>query len=164
MALLSLSKKLRTILKWSCHVSLKLTTSSMYALQPPRPAMTLFIRRWKVAGEFFIPNGVSLYWNRPSGVTKAAISLARSARGTCQNPFSKSNLVTNFACPILSMQSLTRGMRWFWLCYIVHLSLTPSKVRREKTVSIVRFGFVHNSIFLSVWYPQLPSNRVAMAS
>ena len=63
-----------------------------------------------MAGKFFIPNGVSLCWNRPAGVTKAAISLPRSVRGICQNPLSKSNLVTNVACPTLSMQLSTRAM------------------------------------------------------
>ena len=46
----------------------------------------------------------------PSGVTKAEISLARSVSGTCQNPLSKSNLVTYLARPILSMQSSIRGI------------------------------------------------------
>ena len=44
------------------------------------------------------------------GVTKADISLARSGRGTFQNPFSKSNLVTYLAFPILSIRSSTRGI------------------------------------------------------
>ena len=45
--------------------------------------MTLLIRRWKEAGEFFIPKGMTLYWYNPSGFTKAEISFARSVNGTC---------------------------------------------------------------------------------
>ena len=45
-----------------------------------------------------------------SGVQKAENSLARSVRGTCQYPFRRSNLLTNFAVPILSMQSSIRGI------------------------------------------------------
>ncbi len=66
--------------------------------------------RWNVAGEFFIPKGITLYWYRPFGVAKAEISFVRSVKGICQNPFNKSNLETYLALPTLSTQSSIRGM------------------------------------------------------
>ncbi len=55
-------------------------------------------------------NGITLYWYSPLGVTKAEISFARSIKGTCQNSFNKSSLVTYLAFPTLSIQSSIRGI------------------------------------------------------
>ena len=39
-----------------------------------------------------------------------------------------------------------------------------ARAQRARIVSRVRFGFGHKSFFLSVWYPQLTSNKVTMVS
>ena len=49
---------------------------------------------WIVAGEFFMPKGITLYWYKPCGVANAEISFARSLKGICQNAFNKSNFET----------------------------------------------------------------------
>ena len=53
---------------------------------------------------------MTLYWYNPFDVTNAETRFAHSVSGICQYPFSKSNLLTNLAGPILSMQSSIRGM------------------------------------------------------
>jgi hypothetical protein len=84
--------------------------SSMYGSQPSKPANIILMSRWKVAGEFFIPNGMTLYWNKPSGVSNAEISFALSVSGTCQNPFKRSNLITYLAFPMRYIQSSILGI------------------------------------------------------
>ena len=105
LAPLNLLKNSLVVLKCFSQMSMKIITSSMYALQFSRSVVTLLIWRWKVAGEFLIPKSMTLYLYSPSGVAKAEISLARSVKGTCQNPFRRSNSVTYLAFPALLIQS-----------------------------------------------------------
>ena len=109
-ASLRLLTKFLIVCKCRSHSSLKMIASSIYALQPARLNIKLLTKRWNVAREFFIPNGITLYWNNLSGVTNAEISYALFVRGICQNPLSRSNLVPYLACPILSIQTSVSGM------------------------------------------------------
>ena len=91
------------------QVSLKIITSSIYALQSSRSVMTFLIRSWKVASEFLIAKSMTLYWYNPCGVTKAEISLVCSVNRTCQNPFRRWNFVTYLAFPTLLIKSSILG-------------------------------------------------------
>ena len=57
----------------------------------------------KIAGAFFMPNGMTRHWSNPSEVRNANNSWARLDNGTCQYPFNRSNLLTYFSWPILSI-------------------------------------------------------------
>ena len=46
----------------------------------------------KVAGDFCIPKGITLYWYSPSGVTKVEISFARSVRLSYENQTTENGL------------------------------------------------------------------------
>ena len=49
--------------------------------------------RWKVAGAFVSPNGITLNSKCPSGVEKAVVSFAVSSSSTCQYPEAMSSVV-----------------------------------------------------------------------
>ena len=83
--------------------------SSRYALHPSIPRITAFVMHWNVAGAFFMPNGITAYWKRPSGVAKADRDFVLSVSGTYQYPLSRLHFVTYFAFPMRSMISLIWG-------------------------------------------------------
>ena len=90
----------------SAHVATSLTYAYVFSNFP----VTLLIERWKVAPEFRIPNGATLYCNKRRGVQKAETSRARSVNGSCQYPFKQSKTLIYFVFPILSIQSNKRGI------------------------------------------------------
>lgn len=63
----------------------------------------------KVAGALYIPNTITVYSRKLSGVTKAETSDARAVSSTCQYPLSRSNLLTYLAAPTVLTQSCMRS-------------------------------------------------------
>ena len=59
---------------------------------------------------FFIPNGITLYWYNPSRGTNAEIFLTLFVIGISQSSLRRLNLVMYFVFPILSIQSSILGM------------------------------------------------------
>ena len=94
----------------SCQLSAHVATSSTYVSVFSNFPVTLLIKRWKVAPEFRIPNGATLYCHKPRGVQKAETSRAWSVKGSSQYPFKQSKTLIYFALPILSIQSNKRGI------------------------------------------------------
>ncbi len=78
----------------SSHFAVYTIGSSKYALQLLKSAKTVFMSRWKVAGALHMPKAITVYSRKRSGVTNAEILEARSVKGTCQYPSSKSSLLT----------------------------------------------------------------------
>ncbi|KAM4652161.1 uncharacterized protein O3C94_014515 [Discoglossus pictus] len=68
-----------------------------YSCNPSNSRSTM---RWKVAGAFFIPKGMTGNWYRPNGVANADLGMASLASGICQYPLQRSIVVRfRYACP-----------------------------------------------------------------
>ena len=73
------------------------------------PARTKCIARWKVAGAFDSPNGISKNWSRPYRVRKAVFFLSPSAIGIRQYPEFISSVQNQRMPSKVSMHSSIRG-------------------------------------------------------
>ena len=62
---------------WQAGDQTKVFKGLTRALQLSTPDNTLCINHWNVAGALCSPNGITLYWRKVLGVTKADISEAR---------------------------------------------------------------------------------------
>ncbi|KRZ79543.1 hypothetical protein T10_1688 [Trichinella papuae] len=84
--------------------------STRYTKQPlnVKPLSGFPISRWKVAGAWHRPNGMTLKWKRPIGV-EAVFSRSGSATSTCQYPEARSSVLNHWDPASASNVSSMRG-------------------------------------------------------
>ena len=98
---------------------------------PSSPSSIFIILFWKCSGALEIPKGSLLKQYLPWGVMNVVKSLDYGARGICQNPLLKSNLLKTFAPVNCARVSSTRGSGWTSLSTLSFNGFKSTQIRMD---------------------------------